>query len=128
MKIEPLIVVKDVELSSRFYQKLLLCESGHGGSEYEVLIFENSLLLQLHKRDEHEHPGMYNSQFPVGNGMILWFRTDDFESAVERVRNLNAEIVSEPHVNPNARQNEIWFRDLDGYLIVISNNFNDAKE
>ena len=38
MKAEPLIVVKNVQASSEFYQKILLCESGHGGDEYEVLM------------------------------------------------------------------------------------------
>lgn len=126
MKIEPLIVVHDVEVSSRFYQEILQCESGHGGNEYEMLIFEGQLLLQLHHRDAHEHPGMWNPEISNGNGVILWFRTDDFNGAVERIRKIGAEIVTEPHINPNAEQHEIWLRDLDGYLVVISDNIGDA--
>src|SRR5437016_3062667 len=37
MQLAPLICVRDVESSSRWYQRLLGCESGHGGSEYERL-------------------------------------------------------------------------------------------
>lgn len=127
VNIEPLITVKDVEISSLFYQELLDCESAHGGSEYEMLTYEGRLLLQLHCQDAHEHPGMWDSKIPSGNGVILWFRTNDFENCVSKVRKLGAEIVSEPHINPNAQQNEIWFRDPDGYLVVISDNIGNAR-
>ena len=103
MKIESLIVVKDVEESSKFYQYLLQCESGHGESEYEMLMFEGELVLQLHAQDTHDHPGMFDHDPPLGNGILLWFRTDDFDAAVKRVISLNAEIVTEPHINPNAQ-------------------------
>jgi hypothetical protein len=46
---------------------------------------------------------------------------------VERIRKIGAEIVTEPQINPNAEQHEIWLRDLDGYLVVISDNIGDAK-
>ena len=35
MRPQPLIAVSDVENSSRWYQCLLGCASGHGGKEYE---------------------------------------------------------------------------------------------
>jgi catechol 2,3-dioxygenase-like lactoylglutathione lyase family enzyme len=31
MRVQPLIAVRDVEASSRWYQSLLGCKSGHGG-------------------------------------------------------------------------------------------------
>ncbi|KAI9134067.1 VOC family protein [Acaryochloris sp. CCMEE 5410] len=127
MQIEPLIAVKDVAASSQFYQQLLGCESAHGGDEYEMLTFEGKLLLQLHRQDTHEHPGLWNPEIPPGNGVILWFRTYDFEASVAKVRTLSPEIVTEPHINPNAQQHEIWFRDPDGYLVVISDHMGDAK-
>ena len=127
MKIEPLIVVKNVKESSQFYQELLDCESGHGGDEYEMLLHQGKLILQLHQHDAHEHPEMWNPGVPPGNGVVLWFRTDNFDECVGRIRDLKAIIVAEPHVNPNALQNEIWLKDPDGYLIVVSNNFGDAN-
>lgn len=127
MKIEPLIVVNSVQLSSHFYQQVLLCQSAHGGDEYEMLTSNGNLILQLHSKDVHDHSGLYDKSTSVGNGVCLWFRTSDFENAVERVHKFSPEIVAESHVNPNAKQNEIWFRDLDGYLIVISNNYGDAN-
>ncbi len=128
MKIEPLIAVRDVAVSSLFYQDLLGCDSAHGGDEYEMLTYEGRLLLQLHRQNAPEHPGMCDPDQPTGNGVILWFRTQDFEDSVSKVRELSPEIVIEPHVNPNAQQHEIWFRDPDGYLVVISDNIGDAKE
>ena len=50
----------------------------------------------------------------------------NFDKAVVRIRSLGAEIVAEPHINPNARQHEIWFRDPDGYLVVVSDNVGDT--
>lgn len=38
MRPQPLIVVTDVEASSRWYQRLLGCRSAHGGPEYERLV------------------------------------------------------------------------------------------
>ncbi len=126
MKIEPLIVVNDVQLSSEFYQKVLLCESAQGGKEYKMLTSDGNLILQLHAKDVHDHAGLYDKDTSVGNGICLWFRTNEFESAVKRVHSLSPKIVAESHVNSNAKQNEIWFRDLDGYLVVMSNNYGDA--
>lgn len=48
MRPQPLIAVTDVEASSRWYQRLLGCKSAHGGTEYERLVSNNALILQLH--------------------------------------------------------------------------------
>ena len=128
MQIQPLIVVSDVVKSSSFYQQVLLCESGHGGKEYEMLFSNGELILQLHANDTHDHPGMFESNVKVGNGVILWFRTSKFEQVVERIRNMKITVVAEPHINPNANQYEIWFRDPDNYLVVVSGNMGEAKE
>lgn len=128
MRSEPLIVVKDVEKSSQFYQKVLACESAHGGPDYEMLMSGKNLILQLHREDTHEHPEMYQAELENGNGVVLNFITDEFDAAVERIKASKAEIVAEAHVNPNAHRNEICFRDLDGYLVVVANNFYDAKK
>ncbi len=127
MKIEPLIVVKDVQTSSQFYQDLLQCQSGHGGNEYEMLISDEQPILQLHRQETHEHPEIWDPKIKNGNGIVLWFRTDDFENVVRRARKLNAKIVAEPHVNQNALQNEFWIRDPDGYLVVISDKMGSVK-
>ncbi|MDX2465590.1 MAG: VOC family protein [Porticoccus sp.] len=48
MKIEPLIIVSNVEKSSKFYQNVLGLKSAHGGDEYEMLTREGNLVLPLH--------------------------------------------------------------------------------
>lgn len=127
MNIQPMIYVKDVEASSAFYQQLLGAKSGHGGKEYEMVMEGDTLLLQLHAQDTHDHGGMWDASVKPGNGVALWFRTDDFDGAVARIRELDAAIVEEPHVNPLARHHEVSLRDLDGYLVVISGNMGDAE-
>lgn len=123
---QPLIAVRDVELSSRWYQKLLACESGHGGPEYEQLVCDGRLILQLHHWDAHEHPYIGDSALtPYGNGVLLWFQTDEFGAAVERARALSAEILEEPHINRNANHLECWLRDPDGYVVVLAGAYGD---
>jgi catechol 2,3-dioxygenase-like lactoylglutathione lyase family enzyme len=52
--------------------------------------------------------------------VLLWFETDDFDAAVARARALGAQVLEEPHENPNAGHREIWLRDPDGYVVVIA--------
>jgi hypothetical protein len=55
-----------------------------------------------------------------GNGLLLFFRVDDFEPTLERARTLVAGFEEEPHVNPNTRTLEFSLRDPDGYYVTIS--------
>jgi hypothetical protein len=84
MRPQPLIAVSDVEVSSRWYQQLLGCQSAHGGSEYERLEADGVLVLQLHKFDvDHHHGPIGNPEDkPYGNGVLLWFEVDDFDAAI----------------------------------------------
>ena len=129
MQPQPLIAVRDVEASSRWYQRLLGCESAHGGPEYERLTHKGRLVLQLHDWDAHEHRylGDPDSQ-PYGNGVLLWFETADFDAAIDRARSLGAEILEEPHVNPRANHRECWIRDPDGYVVVLAGARGDVGE
>ena len=130
MRPQPLIAVRDVEASSRWYQRLLGCGSGHGGREYEQLLFEGELVLQLHawdvEDDEHPHLGDAHVE-PRGNGVLLWFQIDDFDGAVTRARELRAEILEDAHVNPLANHRECWLRDPDGYVIVLATRRGNIK-
>ena len=86
MRPQPLISVTDVPQSSRWYQELLRCESGHGGGEYERLLRDGALVLQLHRFDVGHHHGRIGdpSSRPYGNGVALWFEIDDFDDLVQR--------------------------------------------
>jgi hypothetical protein len=126
MRPQPLICVRDVEASSRWYQQLLNCESAHGGPNYERLVASGTLALQLHRWDEEHHHGpIGDKNVPAGNGLLLWFEIDEFDSAIERAMLLKAEILMPRHRNPpdgNGGPNhwEIWLRDLDGYKVVLA--------
>jgi catechol 2,3-dioxygenase-like lactoylglutathione lyase family enzyme len=126
MHAQPLIAVRDVQASSRWYQAVLGCESGHGGAEYEQIVFEGRMVLQLHGWDAHEHPHIGNPDSkPYGNGVLLWFQTDNFDGVVERAYALRAVVLEGPRVNPNANHREIWLRDLDGYAVVVAGQYGD---
>jgi hypothetical protein len=55
-----------------------------------------------------------------GNGLLLFFRVDDFEMALTRARALVARFEEEPHVNLNTGTMEFSLRDPDGYYVTIS--------
>lgn len=127
MRPQPLLAVHDVEASSRWYQRLLGCESAHGGPNYERLVWNGNLVLQLHhiSLEDHHGPIADPDDRPYGNGVLLWFEIDDFDEAVQRVAELGAEIVLPRHRNPpdgNGGPNhwECWLRDPDGYTVVIA--------
>jgi catechol 2,3-dioxygenase-like lactoylglutathione lyase family enzyme len=118
---QPLVVVRDVPASSRFYQQVLGAEGGHGGEAYDQIVRDGEILLQLHSFEAEDHHGpLAEPDQPLGNGLVLWFEVADFEAALDRVRATGAKIVLDDVVNPNARQREIWFRDPDGYLVALA--------
>jgi hypothetical protein len=55
-----------------------------------------------------------------GNGLLLFFRVDNFEVALTRARALVSRLEEEPHVNPNTGTAEFSLRDPDGYYVTIS--------
>ncbi|HEX2657491.1 MAG TPA: VOC family protein [Polyangia bacterium] len=139
MRSQPLIVVRDVEVSSRFYRRLLGCtlggadERGHHGDgprEYERLYDPrlhhtkwgpDGLILQLHRWEaDHHHGHLGDPNLPVGNGVMLWFEVDDFDDAVARARDLGARVILDVHTNPNAQHRELWIADPDGYTVVMA--------
>jgi catechol 2,3-dioxygenase-like lactoylglutathione lyase family enzyme len=121
---QPLIAVRNVRASSRWYVELLGADSipEHPHRDvYDRISHFGRLLLQLHAWDAEEHPNLVNADAaPPGHGVLLWFQVDDFDSVVERARGLGAEIVEEPHVNPAPRHREVWLRDPDGYVVVVA--------
>lgn len=121
---QPLIAVRDVRASSRWYSELLGADSlpNHSHRDvYDRICRSGRMLLQLHAWDEEDHPNLVNADAaPVGHGVILWFQVDDFDSAVPRARRLRAQIILEPHVNPAPQHREMWLRDPDGYVVVIA--------
>ena len=120
---QPLLCVRDVPRSSRWYQQVLGAESGHGGEEYERIVVDDVLVLQLHEAEqEHHHGGLVDTRQVFGNGVAVWFEVDDLDAARKRVVTspMTVTIQTDTHVNPNAGHRELWLRDPDGYLVVLA--------
>lgn len=132
MRPQPLLSVADVEASSRWYQALLGVESDHGGPEYERLTHGGRLVMQLHHwGTEHHHGPIGDPAQPHGNGVLIWFETDDFDGVVARAGAMDAEVLRPPHRNPpdglgGPNHREIWLRDPDGYGVVVASPDGEA--
>jgi len=122
---QPLIAVADVEKTSLWYQTILALESGHGGKEYEQLLFEQRMVLQLHQWQAHDHPHIGDPKRLIGNGVLLWFESNRFDEIVQKLQTHQVEILEGPKYNPNAHHREIWFRDLNGYTLVVASPYGD---
>ena len=57
-----------------------------------------------------------------GNGVLLFFRVDDYEMALKRARALVDRFEEDSHVNPNTQTSEFSLRDPDGYYVTISSD------
>ena len=127
MNPQPMITCSSVSGSSEWYQRVLGLTSAHGGDEYEMLVAGDALVLQLHEVDPHEHPELARPDQPLGgNGVALWFDTAEFDDHVARIRTTDADVIEDVHVNPNAQHREIWLRDPDGYVVVLSSPYGDV--
>ncbi len=130
VRAQPLIAVRNVRASARWYQQLLeldpLPEHIHRDL-YDRLLCAGDLVLQLHAWDAEHHPNLINADAaPPGHGVLLWFEVDDFDAAVQRARSLHTQVIEEPHVNPAPNHREMWLRDPDGYVVVIASPDGEA--
>lgn len=127
---QPLIAVRDVRASSRWYGRLLAADSlpDHKHRDlYDRVFSSGRLILQLHAWDEEHHPNLVDANAaPPGHGVLLWFQVHDFGSTVDRARELGAEVILESHFNPAPQHREIWLRDPDGYVVVIASPDGEA--
>jgi catechol 2,3-dioxygenase-like lactoylglutathione lyase family enzyme len=121
---QPLIAVRDVRASSRWYADLLGADAlpDHPHRDvYDRIWRSGRLLLQLHAWDVEDHPNLVNANAaPPGHGIVLGFQVDDFDAVVGRARRLRAEIIEEPHINPAPQHREMWLRDPDGYVLALA--------
>lgn len=121
MKCCPMLVVRDVGASSAWYQEVLGMTSGHGGSEFEMLMADGELALMLHHLEFTEHPAIDDPrEGGAGRGVLLYFSVEDVAPFYERALAIGAALIDEPHENPNARSIEFSLRDPDGYAITVS--------
>ena len=122
-RIWTIIGVSDVPSSFKWYQALFGQPETQPGHDYfgQILDSDGTVLLCLHQWGTHEHPTLMSPDNATpGNGLILFFRVDDFDMALERTRALVAELEEAPHTNPSTRTKEFSLRDPDGYYVMIS--------
>ncbi|HEY8120264.1 MAG TPA: VOC family protein [Myxococcota bacterium] len=118
-----IIGVSDVPGSCRWYQSLFGQPATAPAHDYfgQILDSDGTVLLCLHGWGAEEHPSLMSpDRAKPGNGLLLFFRVDDFDEALPRARALVARLDEEPHVNPNTGTAEFSLRDPDGYYVTIS--------
>jgi predicted enzyme related to lactoylglutathione lyase len=99
-----IIGVSDVPSSFKWYQSLFGQPETRPAHAYfgQILDSDGTVLLCLHQWGAHEHPSlMSRDEATPGNGLLLFFRVDDFDMALKRARALVARLEEEPHGNPN---------------------------
>lgn len=89
--------------------------------EFDILVSEtNEVLLCLYKWGEHGHPTMLNPAIAPGNGLILYFRTENINTIRQNVEKLGDNVEEDIHLNPNSTKLEFSIRDPDGYYLTIT--------
>jgi catechol 2,3-dioxygenase-like lactoylglutathione lyase family enzyme len=120
-KVDAIIAVKDVEASAEWYEAVLGCKRTHGGEDFATLASDdNEILLCLHRWGSHGHPTMTDPVLTAGNGLILYFRTQNMSAIREKVKNLGVTVEEDVHLNPNSLKQEFSLRDPDGYYLTIT--------
>ena len=118
-----IIAVSDVPGSIKWYQSLFGQPETPPVHDYfgQIVDTDGTVLLCLHRWGAHDHPSLQSpNDATPGNGLLLFFRVDDFAMALKRARALGSRFQEEPHVNPNTRTMEFSLRDPDGYYVTIS--------
>jgi catechol 2,3-dioxygenase-like lactoylglutathione lyase family enzyme len=117
-----IIGVKDVARSVEWYQALLGSSPSHPPHDEfgQIADDDGEVLISLHRWGDHDHPSLAAPEPEPGNGLLLFFRVDDFERALQRAYRLVGELDEAPHRNPNTGTMEFALRDPDGYRVTVS--------
>lgn len=118
-----IIGVADVARSFKWYQSLFgQSETSPAHDDFgQILETDGTVLLCLHQWGAHGHPPLSSPDYShPGNGLLLFFRVDDFDETLPRARALVTRFEEEPHVNPSTGTKEFALRDPDGYYVMIS--------
>jgi catechol 2,3-dioxygenase-like lactoylglutathione lyase family enzyme len=122
-RIWTIIGVENVADSFNWYQSLLGTPTAAPAHDYwaQIRDADGTVLLCLHEWGAHDHPSLMSSDTAQpGNGLLLFFRVDDFDLALARARALVTRLDEEPHVNPATGTREFALRDPDGYYVMVS--------
>ena len=118
-----IIGVRDVARSFTWYQRLFGQPATAPEHDYfgQLVDADGTVLLCLHAWGAHDHPSLASPDPATpGNGLLLFFRVDDFELALQRARDLVPRLEEEAHRNPATGTLEFALRDPDGYCIMLS--------
>ena len=118
-----IIGVRDVRTSFHWYQSLIGLPPAAPAHDYfaQSLDTDGTVLLCLHEWGAHEHPSLTSPDHAQpGNGLLLFFRVDDFDAALQRARTLVPKLEEEPNINPATQTIEFALRDPDGYCVMVS--------
>lgn len=118
-----IIGVNDVASSFRWYQSLFGLPESAPAHDYwgQILDSDGTVLLCLHAWGAHEHPTLTSPDTAEpGNGLLLFFRVDNFETCLENARTLVDRLEEEPNINSATGTMEFALRDPDGYYVMIS--------
>ena len=118
-----IIGVADVAASCTWYQSLFGQPKSAPAHDYfgQILDTDGTVLLCLHEWGAHEHPTLNSpDRAEPGNGLLLFFRVDDFDEAFARARSLVNRLEEEPQTNPATGTREFALRDPDGYYVMVS--------
>lgn len=117
-----IIGVKNVSRSLAWYQSLLGLPATQPAHDYfGNLEINGTVVLCLHRWGDHDHPTLTSPEHATpGNGLLLFFRVDDFDATLSRARTLVDALEEEPHVSPNTGTREFALRDPDGYSVMVS--------
>lgn len=118
-----IIGVGDVASSCKWYQALLGLPETAPAHDYfgQIVDTDGTVLLCLHAWGSHDHPSLTSPDHTQpGNGLLLFFRVDDFDLALRSARALNLRLDEEPNLNPSTGTWEFSLRDPDGYYVTIS--------
>ena len=118
-----IIGVANVLASFKWYRSLFGQPPKTPAHDYfgQILDADGTVLLCLHRWGDHDHPSLTSPERATpGNGLLLFFRIDDFDQTLRRARNLAPRLEEEPHLNTNTQTREFSLRDPDGYYVTIS--------
>lgn len=122
-RIWTIIGVRDVPHSFAWYQSLLGQPATAPGHSHfgQIIDSDGTVLICLHQWAIEGHPSLLSpGDGTPGNGLLLFFRVDDYERVLRDARPLVERLEEEPHLNPNTGTKEFSLRDPDGYYVTIS--------
>src|SRR5690349_947826 len=98
-----IVGVAHVARSFTWYQSLLGQPEAYPAHDdfAQICDADGAVVLCLHQWGAHEHPSLISpDQSRPGNGLLLFFRVDDYDATLLRARALVSQFAEEPHLNP----------------------------